>query len=171
MHLVPVWNSLWNKNLLYIFCLGKEGTDCAQDIDECLSSPCQNGGTCHNEEGRYRCECQQVTVNLTRYGNGQKLEFLSGFKGDNCEVDINECHYSSPSICLHNGSCTNTHGDYNCLCGSVYDGVYATGQPYCIKCIFTLLRRLSKLILLTYFVFVAIWQLLSILTWFDFDIS
>lgn len=157
MHLVPVWNSLWNKNLLYIFCLGKEGTDCAQDIDECLSSPCQNGGTCHNEEGRYRCECQQVTVNLTRYGNGQKLEFLSGFKGDNCEVDINECHYSSPSICLHNGSCTNTHGDYNCLCGSVYDGVYATGQPYCIKCIFTLLKRLSKLILLTYFVVVAIW--------------
>ncbi|XP_061164593.1 protein crumbs-like isoform X2 [Saccostrea echinata] len=108
--------------------IGKEGNDCGQDIDECLSSPCKNGGTCHNELGRYRCECPQVLVNLTKYGQGQKLEFLSGFTGVNCELDIDECNYSSPAICLHNGSCTNTHGDYNCLCGPVYDGVYATGN-------------------------------------------
>lgn len=116
-------------------CLGMEGSDCSQDIDECRSSPCVNGGTCHNELGRYRCECTQVLVNLTKYVHHQTLEFISGFKGVNCEVDINECDYTSPSICLHNGSCTNTHGDYNCLCGPVYNGVYATGQflYFCIQ--------------------------------------
>ncbi|XP_056011712.1 protein crumbs-like isoform X4 [Ostrea edulis] len=107
---------------------GMEGSDCSQDIDECRSSPCVNGGTCHNELGRYRCECTQVLVNLTKYVHHQTLEFISGFKGVNCEMDINECDYTSPSICLHNGSCTNTHGDYNCLCGPVYNGVYATGN-------------------------------------------
>lgn len=105
-----------------------KGINCDEDINECDPNPCQNGGTCHNEIGQYRCECPQVLVNLTKYGRGQKLEFVSGFNGTNCELDINECEYHSPSICLHNGSCTNTFGDYNCLCGSVYDGVYATGQ-------------------------------------------
>ena len=27
------------------------------DIDECSSSPCQNGGTCNNEVNKYTCSC------------------------------------------------------------------------------------------------------------------
>ena len=27
------------------------------DIDECSSSPCLNGGLCHDEVNRYRCDC------------------------------------------------------------------------------------------------------------------
>ena len=37
------------------------------DIDECLTSPCQNGGTCTNKENGYTCDC------------------VDGYKGDNCE--------------------------------------------------------------------------------------
>lgn len=27
------------------------------DIDECESSPCQNGATCHNNQNHYACTC------------------------------------------------------------------------------------------------------------------
>ena len=27
------------------------------DIDECKANPCQNGGTCSNENGGYSCKC------------------------------------------------------------------------------------------------------------------
>ena len=38
------------------------------DIDECLSEPCQNGGTCINGENEYSCSC------------------IAGWQGDNCET-------------------------------------------------------------------------------------
>ncbi len=38
------------------------------DIDECLSSPCANNGTCDDEVGNFICDCQQ------------------GFTGETCEV-------------------------------------------------------------------------------------
>lgn len=40
----------------------------AIDIDECLDSPCLNGGNCTNTGGGYDCQCPLA------------------FTGDNCEV-------------------------------------------------------------------------------------
>ena len=28
------------------------------DIDECISDPCQNGGTCKDEGNRFTCHCK-----------------------------------------------------------------------------------------------------------------
>ena len=38
------------------------------DYDECFNSPCQNGGTCINTFGGYRCECNY------------------GYSGQNCHL-------------------------------------------------------------------------------------
>lgn len=43
------------------------------DINECDSNPCQNEGTCHNENNKYRCTC------------------LPGWKGTNCEIGEYSC--------------------------------------------------------------------------------
>ena len=48
-------------NLVYYFAL-------ALDVDECLTRPCQNGGTCENLHGSYGCKCKK------------------GFLGKHCEI-------------------------------------------------------------------------------------
>ena len=40
------------------------------DIDECASSPCQNGGTCNDGVNSYSCDC------------------VPGHAGDNCEIGL-----------------------------------------------------------------------------------
>jgi len=46
---------------------GYEGPYCESEINECLSDPCQNGGTCIDLFDAYLCECTEF------------------FLGDNCE--------------------------------------------------------------------------------------
>ncbi|CAF4678857.1 unnamed protein product, partial [Rotaria magnacalcarata] len=33
------------------------GDVCQYDIDECVSNPCMNNGTCHNYNGGFHCQC------------------------------------------------------------------------------------------------------------------
>lgn len=35
----------------------KLGRDCETDIDECLTSPCRNGGECVDLIGKFNCIC------------------------------------------------------------------------------------------------------------------
>ena len=39
---------------------------------------------------------------------------------ETCVVDVDECVEIEP--CLHDGTCTNTIGDYECSCPSGYQG-------------------------------------------------
>ncbi|XP_071482117.1 uncharacterized protein [Diadema antillarum] len=74
------------------------------DIDECLSSPCLNNGTCFNEVNQFRCQC------------------MSGWTGTMCEQDINECLNDTLNNCSPNALCTNLNGSFACGCNDGFTG-------------------------------------------------
>ena len=77
------------------------------DIDDCASDPCQNGGTCTDKVNAFSCAC------------------ASGYEGDTCVTDIDECATSptSPtSPCDANADCANNVGSYTCTCMDGYHG-------------------------------------------------
>ena len=76
-------------------CMGPGLCDCDP------KHPCKYG-TCVNEEGGYRCECDP------------------GFKGDRCETDIDDCALNP---CRNGASCINNVGQgYTCACKSGFRG-------------------------------------------------
>ncbi|XP_052713224.1 von Willebrand factor A domain-containing protein 2-like [Crassostrea angulata] len=85
------------------FCLSgyDPATNCATEINECDSNPCQNGATCVDELNRYSCNC------------------IPGYMGTHCEIDIDECQ-SSP--CQNGGSCNDLVNRFECTCSGRYNG-------------------------------------------------
>ena len=73
--------------------------NCAIDVDECISSPCQNGAGCKESAsaglpaGSYTCLCQRG------FANGEcEYSFITEYShecsvadGGNCDLDVNEC--------------------------------------------------------------------------------
>uniref|UniRef100_A0AAZ3NXK6 Sushi, nidogen and EGF-like domains 1 n=1 Tax=Oncorhynchus tshawytscha TaxID=74940 RepID=A0AAZ3NXK6_ONCTS len=72
-----------------------------QEINECLSQPCLNGGTCRDRVATYQCACDQ------------------GFSGNHCQTDVDECA-SEP--CKHGGTCEDQPGSYYCHCQQGFMG-------------------------------------------------
>lgn len=70
------------------------------DVDDCLSSPCQNG-VCTDFIGRYECQCD------------------FGFIGDNCEENIDDC---VDHACENNATCVDGAANYTCDCLYGYKG-------------------------------------------------
>lgn len=54
--------------------LDRAGVNCEENLDECLSNPCQNGGTCDDRENGYVCTC------------------MPGYAGLHCDVDVAVCN-------------------------------------------------------------------------------
>ncbi|MGH0145357.1 UNVERIFIED_CONTAM: hypothetical protein FKN15_010963 [Acipenser sinensis] len=72
-----------------------------EEINECLSQPCLNGGTCKDRVDTYLCACEE------------------GFTGPNCQTELDEC-LSEP--CKHGGSCMDQPGSYFCQCPQGFTG-------------------------------------------------
>ena len=74
------------------------GENCHVDVDYCLQHrPCQNQAKCIDGKGvnEYKCTC------------------TSGWKGQNCDEDIDECQLG---YCQNNATCNNSLGSYACAC-------------------------------------------------------
>ena len=64
---------------------GYDGPTCNNNIDDCFSGACENGGQCIDGVNSYTCDCTGT-----------------GFDGSTCQNNINDC-LSNP--CQNGGTC------------------------------------------------------------------
>ena len=60
-----------------------------------LNDLCEQGGTCVNTPGSFRCDCPP------------------GITGRRCELNINEC---DPNPCQNEATCLDGKGSFTCVC-------------------------------------------------------
>ncbi|XP_053395361.1 uncharacterized protein LOC123523940 isoform X4 [Mercenaria mercenaria] len=124
------------------------------------STPCKNG-VCREKEGGFNCECETGSYLLqdgitcqvceeTKFGpncistckcNSENTKLcdpktgtcdcLTGWQGDTCEVDVNECDNETLYECTYNSKCLNTNGSYICECVT---GYVMTSDGFCEGC-------------------------------------
>ncbi|KAG5266890.1 hypothetical protein AALO_G00237430 [Alosa alosa] len=80
---------------------GFRGTYCHENINDCESNPCENGGTCIDKVSVYKCIC------------------ADGWEGDHCEINIDDCRLSP---CLNKGTCQDLVNDFYCECRNGWKG-------------------------------------------------
>ncbi|NWX81336.1 SNED1 protein, partial [Alca torda] len=71
------------------------------EIDECQSQPCLNGGQCKDRVAEFLCLCE------------------AGYTGHHCESDVDECQ-SEP--CKNGGTCQDLPGSFACYCPEGFVG-------------------------------------------------
>uniref|UniRef100_A0A4W3IZN4 Crumbs cell polarity complex component 2 n=1 Tax=Callorhinchus milii TaxID=7868 RepID=A0A4W3IZN4_CALMI len=97
---------------------GYTGPQCEVDIDECLEEPCRNNGTCmeRSNQDHYKFDTSFSYSNASGY----ICLCQSGFTGENCSIDIDECE-SGP--CVNQGICDNQVNGFHCGCTPGFKGV------------------------------------------------
>ncbi|CAG5134783.1 unnamed protein product [Candidula unifasciata] len=76
---------------------GFRGDRCHEDVDECSSHPCQNGGSCVQEAApNFRCDCRL------------------GWTGNRCQT----AQTCSDAPCQNGGECRELRQTFYCLCDS-----------------------------------------------------
>lgn len=95
------------------FFVFSSGTHCDEDVNECYTNPCQNGGICENFPGNYTCHCPPADKEGIFYGGWNCTEVLHGCTDHQCQNN---------GICiphLKNGQ----HG-FSCICSPGYTGIH-----------------------------------------------
>lgn len=83
-----------------------KGSNCEENLNECLSNPCQNGGSCYDKDNSYVCLC------------------APGFLGSNCDIDVAVCT-TGGERCHNGGECIEGIGlEFTCNCVDGYKGEY-----------------------------------------------
>ncbi|XP_063522996.1 protein eyes shut homolog [Pongo pygmaeus] len=123
---------------------GWTGQNCSEEINECDSDPCMNGGLCHESTipGQFVCLCPPLYTGRfchQRYNpcdllhnpcrnNSTCLALVDGnqhcicreeFEGKNCEIDVKECLFLS---CQDYGDCEDMVNNFRCICRPGFSG-------------------------------------------------
>uniref|UniRef100_A0A8C6SIA1 Delta-like protein n=1 Tax=Neogobius melanostomus TaxID=47308 RepID=A0A8C6SIA1_9GOBI len=80
---------------------GFSGAYCHENINDCASTPCKNGGTCLDGVSSFHCLCPD------------------GWDGLLCDIDVDEC---SSAPCLNGGHCVDLVNDFYCDCVDNWKG-------------------------------------------------
>ena len=59
-----IWTDTWHIILSYAFFTDFKGVFCDKLARCTASNFCKNGGTCHDDEGHAKCECQDGWIGL-----------------------------------------------------------------------------------------------------------
>ena len=115
----PCWHgstctSNGNTNFTCACSIGYTGTTCKTNINECLETPCSNGGTCVDGVGSYLCNCVEGFA-----GRQCDVTCPIGHVGESCEIIVDNC-LNDP--CENGGTCKNYQGTYKCTCTPDYTG-------------------------------------------------
>ncbi|RXM99904.1 Protein jagged-1b [Acipenser ruthenus] len=118
---------------------GFTGTYCHENINDCESNPCKNGGTCIDKVNIYQCicgdgwegvhcetsesQCDEATCNSggTCYDEGDTFKCMCppGLEGATCNIDTNDCN---PHPCYNSGTCVDGDNWYRCECAPGFAG-------------------------------------------------
>ncbi|XP_031769118.2 delta and Notch-like epidermal growth factor-related receptor isoform X2 [Galleria mellonella] len=119
---------------------GYTGDRCELEYNECVSSPCANGGTCTDRVGGFECSCSrgytgntcQLKVDLCSpnpcpahhycldRGNNYACECPHGFVGEECHIPTRSACDNNP--CAHGGTCWSGIDSFYCSCRPGYTG-------------------------------------------------
>ena len=91
------WNEFAYSSLINSYINVPSSCD---DVDGCATEPCDQGN-CTDKLGGYLCKCDV------------------GFKGDNCDTNIDDC---TAHACQNNASCQDEVNDYSCSCEYGFTG-------------------------------------------------
>uniref|UniRef100_A0A4W6FR58 Delta-like protein n=1 Tax=Lates calcarifer TaxID=8187 RepID=A0A4W6FR58_LATCA len=80
---------------------GFSGLYCHENINDCISSPCANGGTCIDGVNSFQCVCPD------------------GWEGRLCDHNVNECRHNP---CKNGGRCVDLVNDFYCKCADNWKG-------------------------------------------------
>ena len=83
------------NRLYYIYVLGcslssLQGKDCELDLNACRSTPCHNGGTCHNVNNSFTCECPEGFIDFDCLADQDECEIGRCMEANsyNCTVSV-----------------------------------------------------------------------------------
>uniref|UniRef100_A0A1A8JSD7 Delta-like protein n=3 Tax=Nothobranchius kuhntae TaxID=321403 RepID=A0A1A8JSD7_NOTKU len=80
---------------------GFSGIYCHENINDCISNPCGNGGTCIDRINTFQCFCPD------------------GWEGQLCDLNVNECRHNP---CKNGGRCVDLVNDFYCECTDNWKG-------------------------------------------------